>query len=30
MPRVFLDLNNVEDLTKVQGQWRVAQGLVPG
>ena len=30
MPRVFLDLNNVEDLTKVKGQWRVAQGLVPG
>ena len=30
MPRVFLDLNNVEDLRKVRGQWRVAQGLVPG
>jgi len=30
MPRVFLDLNNVEDLRKVKGQWRVAQGLIPG
>jgi len=30
MPRVFLDLNNIEDLEKVKGQWRVAQGLVPG
>lgn len=30
MPRVFLDLNNSEDLKKVKGQWRVAQGLVPG
>jgi len=30
MPRVALDLNQAEDRQKVQGQWRVAQGLVPG
>jgi hypothetical protein len=30
MPRMFLDLNNPEDLKKLKGQWRVAQGLVPG
>ena len=30
MPRVFLDLNNSEDLQKINGQWRVAQGLIPG
>ena len=30
MPRVALDLNNAADRQEVQGQWRVAQGLVPG
>jgi hypothetical protein len=30
MPRIALDLNNAEDLRAVKGQWRVAQGLVPG
>jgi hypothetical protein len=30
MPRVALDLNKAEDRQKVQGQWRVAPGLVPG
>jgi hypothetical protein len=30
MPRVALDLNKAEDRQKVKGQWRVAQGLVPG
>jgi hypothetical protein len=30
MPRVALDLNAAEDRQKVKGQWRVAQGLVPG
>ena len=30
MPRVFLDLNNSQDLQKINGQWRVAQGLIPG
>ena len=30
MPRVALDLNKTEDRQKVKGQWRVAQGLVPG
>jgi hypothetical protein len=30
MPRVALDLNKGEDRQKVKGQWRVAQGLVPG
>lgn len=30
MPRLALDLNNAEDREKVNGQWRVADGLVPG
>lgn len=30
MPRVALDLNSTENCQKVKGQWRVAQGLVPG
>src|ERR671925_841601 len=30
MPRIALDLNTAEDRQKVKGQWRVAQGLVPG
>jgi hypothetical protein len=30
MPRVALDLNAAEDRQKVKGQWKVAQGLVPG
>ena len=30
MPRVSLDLNNDEDRKKVNGQWRVGPGLVPG
>src|SRR5919198_3688892 len=30
MPRIALDLNAAEDRQKVKGQWRVAQGLVPG
>ena len=30
MPRIALDLNQAEDRQKVQGQWRVAPGLVPG
>ncbi len=30
MPRVALDLNKAEDRAKVNGEWRVAQGLVPG
>ena len=30
MPRVALDLNKTEDRQKVKGQWRLAQGLVPG
>lgn len=30
MPRVALDLNKAEDRQKMKGQWRVAQGLVPG
>jgi hypothetical protein len=30
MPRVSLDLNKETDRQKVKGQWRVAQGLVPG
>ena len=30
MPRVALDLNNPADRTQVNGQWRVAPGLVPG
>ena len=30
MPRIALDLNADEDRQKVKGQWRVAQGFVPG
>jgi hypothetical protein len=30
MPRIALDLNAAEDRQKVKGQWRVAQGFVPG
>ncbi len=30
MPRTALDLNNAEDLQKVNGVWRRAAGLVPG
>ena len=30
MPRVALDLNKSADRQKVHGQWKVAQGLVPG
>ena len=30
MPRVALDLNKSEDKQMVNGQWRVAPGLVPG
>ncbi len=30
MPRVTLNLQNPADLSAVGGQWRVAQGLVPG
>jgi hypothetical protein len=30
MPRIALDLNNVEDRQKVKGQWRIGPGLVPG
>jgi hypothetical protein len=29
MPRITLDLNKAEDCQRVEGQWRVAQGLVP-
>ncbi len=30
MPRVALDLNNAQDRAKVNGQWKVAPGFVPG
>ena len=30
MPRVALDLNTDADRQKVKGQWRLAEGLVPG
>ena len=30
MPRVALDLNKAEDRRHVKGEWRVADGLVPG
>ena len=30
MPRVELNLQNLADLAAVSGQWRVANGLVPG
>ena len=30
MPRIALDLNRAEDRRQVKGEWRVADGLVPG
>lgn len=30
MPRLALDLNKAADRRRVQGEWRVGQGLVPG
>ena len=30
MPRIALDLNRAEDRQVVKGEWRVADGLVPG
>jgi hypothetical protein len=30
MPRIALDLNKQEDRRKVNGQWRIGPGLVPG
>jgi hypothetical protein len=30
MPRMALDLNTIEGRQPVKGEWRVAQGLVPG
>ena len=30
MPRVVIDLNTPSGLTAVKGQWKFAQGLVPG
>ena len=30
MPRITLDLNQADDLSKVKGQWRLGPGLVPG
>lgn len=30
MPRVALNLNDAADRRKVQGEWRVGEGLVPG
>ena len=30
MPRIPLDLNDAEDRQKVNGEWRVGTGLVPG
>ena len=30
MPRIALDLNKAEDRRHVNGEWRVAPGLVPG
>ena len=30
MPRIALDLNTAEGRQPVKGEWRVAQGLVPG
>ena len=30
MPRLVLDLNQAADQQKVEGQWRLATGLVPG
>ena len=30
MPRIALDLNEAEDRRQIEGEWRVAPGLVPG
>jgi gluconolactonase len=30
MPRIALDLNEAEDRKHIKGEWRVADGLVPG
>ena len=30
MPRIALDLNTAEDRRQINGEWRVAPGLVPG
>ena len=30
MPRIALDLNKAEDRRQIKGEWRVADGLVPG
>ena len=30
MPRIVLDLNKAEDRKRVNGEWKVAMGLVPG
>jgi hypothetical protein len=30
MPRIALDLNAAEDRRQIKGEWRVADGLVPG
>ena len=30
MPRIALDLNKTEDRRQIKGEWRVADGLVPG
>ncbi len=30
MPRIALDLNNAEDRRKLNGEWRLGPGLVPG
>jgi hypothetical protein len=30
MPRIALDLNTAEDRRHIKGEWRVADGLVPG
>lgn len=30
MPRIALDLNKTEDRQLIKGEWRVADGLVPG
>ena len=30
MPRIALDLNEADDRRQIKGEWRVADGLVPG
>src|SRR4051812_14901350 len=30
MPRLALDLNKADDCRKINGQWRIGPGLVPG